>query len=279
MSGALPLLPMPQGAGADGHSAAQHALADGYIYAINVDQLNTAASNAQVCSSDAATLSVVARAASRCGCWSAKRSGSRTPTTCCGGLWAQGGGGNDNEITVVTDHDPVLPDVSLEIDLDRDIQLTDDEPIGTGAFGAVFSGVYRGHMVAVKVRGVACGEAQRVPDRSLTRDVRACRLCAVCDQERGGGRRAQRGRRDAAAGGPHPVARAAPQRGQVLGREPQSARLHRRGTAAGGKTRASAARPARCGPVVGAFNAARLTLVPARRATSPSWCTRTTSCL
>lgn len=39
------------------------------------------------------------------------------------------------EITVVTDHDPVLPDVSLEIDLENEIVLDSTEALGTGTYG------------------------------------------------------------------------------------------------------------------------------------------------
>ncbi len=42
---------------------------------------------------------------------------------------------SEGEITVVTDYDPVLPDVSLDIDLEHDITLDGTEPLGVGTHG------------------------------------------------------------------------------------------------------------------------------------------------
>lgn len=42
---------------------------------------------------------------------------------------------SEGEITVVTDYDPVLPDVSLDISLEHDITLNGTEPLGVGTHG------------------------------------------------------------------------------------------------------------------------------------------------
>lgn len=83
-------------------------------------------------------------------------------------LLGNGLGGCDTmseaDITVVTDHDPVLPDVSLEIDLENEIVLDSTEALGTGTYGSVFSGLYRGHPVAVKFaqKSIVDGLIQKV---------------------------------------------------------------------------------------------------------------------
>eukprot|EP00798_Chlamydomonas_sp_ICE-L_P032474 gene32474-17709_t len=55
-----------------------------------------------------------------------------------------------HEIVVVTDSDPMLPDVCLEMSLGRDIVVDESEPLGEGAYGQVFKGQYLGMDVAVK---------------------------------------------------------------------------------------------------------------------------------
>lgn len=57
---------------------------------------------------------------------------------------------SEGEITVVTDYDPMLPDVSLDISLEHDITLDGTEPLGVGTHGSVFSGMYCNQPVAVK---------------------------------------------------------------------------------------------------------------------------------
>jgi len=62
---------------------------------------------------------------------------------------------SESEITVVTDYDPVLPDVSLDISLEHDITLDSTEPLGVGTHGRCVC-VFVRMCVCVSIRVLVC---------------------------------------------------------------------------------------------------------------------------
>jgi hypothetical protein len=131
--------------------------------------------------------------------------------------------GTDQEdhhtMTVVTDHDPVQAHVSLDIDLDAEISELSEEPLGKGAFGAVHSGVYYGHPVAVKFANVSA--RGKLAQEALDTLEQVCGVSLCPGSVRQPARRAASQARHACvlcAGGAHPVPHQSPQRGEVLWR-------------------------------------------------------------